>query len=134
MKQQVDKHRTDPKYYGPYQIIERIGQSAYRLRLPSDAIIHNVFHVSLLKPAYASIAASSELPPMSRQSVIQPQAILDRRIVKRKNATATQLLVHWQGYSPADATWEFTDDFQLHYPFFSLRNKEPWGREYCYKL
>ncbi|XP_057999290.1 uncharacterized protein LOC131178348 [Hevea brasiliensis] len=116
MKQQVDKHRTDREF--------DVGDmSAYRLRLPSDAIIHNVFHVSLLKPAYASIAASSELPPMSRQSVIQPQAILDRRIVKRKNATATQLLVHWQGYSPADATWEFTDDFQLHYPFFSLRTR-----------
>ncbi|XP_073111078.1 uncharacterized protein [Elaeis guineensis] len=108
------------KYYGPYQIIECIGKTAYKLHLPSDALIHNVFHVSLSKPAHASVVASSELPPLSHQSTVLPQAILDRRMVKRKNAAATQFLVHWQSSSPVDAMWEFADDFQLHFPFFSL--------------
>ena len=35
---------------GPYEIVERIGKVAYRLRLPPElAIIHDVFHVSMLR-------------------------------------------------------------------------------------
>lgn len=32
----------------------------------------------------------------------EPQAVLDRRIRKKKH----EVLIHWQGLSPADATWK----------------------------
>ena len=38
------------RYYGPFQILKPINEMAYRLKLPSTLLIHNAFHVSLLKP------------------------------------------------------------------------------------
>ena len=37
------------RYYGPFEILKPINMAAYRLRLPSTWLIHNTFHVSLLK-------------------------------------------------------------------------------------
>jgi hypothetical protein len=34
------------RYYGPFRVSNKIGQSAYKLHLPESAGIHLVFHVS----------------------------------------------------------------------------------------
>lgn len=61
-------HKLSPQYYGPFQVIEKIGNVAYKLKLP--IVLHDVFHVSLLKPAHASIA---ELSSLSNSSLPYPQ-------------------------------------------------------------
>ena len=44
------KWKLSPRYMGPYEIVERIGEVAYRLRLPPElAIIHDVFQLSMLQ-------------------------------------------------------------------------------------
>jgi hypothetical protein len=37
------------RFFGPFEILERIGPVAYMLALPASMIVHNAFHVSLLK-------------------------------------------------------------------------------------
>ena len=45
-----NKGKLTPRYMGPYEIVERIGEVAYRFRLPPElARIHDVFHVSMLQ-------------------------------------------------------------------------------------
>jgi hypothetical protein len=44
------KGKLAPCYIGPFQIIEKCGKVAYRLKLPEQlSAVHNVFHVSQLK-------------------------------------------------------------------------------------
>jgi hypothetical protein len=44
------KGKLNPRYIGPFEILERIGALAYRLALfPELANIHKVFHVSILR-------------------------------------------------------------------------------------
>ena len=44
------KGKLSPRYVGPYEILQRVGEVAYKLALPVElASIHPVFHVSMLK-------------------------------------------------------------------------------------
>lgn len=36
-------------FYGPFRILARVGQVAYRLDLPADCLIHSVVHASQVK-------------------------------------------------------------------------------------
>ncbi|GKG11586.1 hypothetical protein Tco_0342986, partial [Tanacetum coccineum] len=43
-----------PRYVGPFEILEKIGLVAYRLRLPKELnSVHDTFHVSNLKKCMA---------------------------------------------------------------------------------
>ncbi|GKB10349.1 putative reverse transcriptase domain-containing protein [Tanacetum coccineum] len=55
------KDKLAPRYVGPFEILERIGHVAYRLRLPEELSgVHDTFHVSALKKCLAD--ASLHVP------------------------------------------------------------------------
>jgi hypothetical protein len=42
--------KLTPRYIGPYRILKRIGDVAYKLKLPERlADVHNIFHISQLR-------------------------------------------------------------------------------------
>ncbi|MCI38336.1 hypothetical protein A2U01_0059564, partial [Trifolium medium] len=88
------------RFYGPYQILKRIGKVAYELCLPPDARIHPVFHVSKLKPFYGQ--PPSHVPPLDETvtgTLVQliPAHILGTRKLHTAKGEQYQVLVHWEG-------------------------------------
>jgi hypothetical protein len=97
------------KYFGPYEILERVGKVAYKLQLPPGSSVHPVFHVSQIKehrPDYTPVFA--EFPKLPSLDIIDtsPERILDRRMVKKGNAAIVQVLVKWTHLPEDSATWE----------------------------
>lgn len=79
-----------------------IGKVAYKLKLPDSTLIHPVFHVSQLKAFRGVLPASSYIREWFHGKPDymepQPQAILDRRVVKHHNVAQVQYLVKWQDF------------------------------------
>ena len=67
------------KYYGPFQITDKINDVAYKLQLPPQATIHPVFHVSLLRRALnPGMTVETHLPQCSDELAV-PVAVLPAR-------------------------------------------------------
>ena len=98
-----------PRYYGPYRVIQRVGEVAYELELPQGSQIHNIFHVSCLKKALGQyVTAKTELPPTDDEGhlVLQPEAILDTRERHLRSRVVNEYLIRWRNLPDEDATWE----------------------------
>jgi len=104
--------KLDPRWYGPFPVVQQINNVSYKLQLPQDLRIHPVFHVSVLKRYHGT---PSDDPPPGPVAVIDGEehfiveAVIKhalRRNVDDRSLTERHYLVHWQGYSPFDRTWE----------------------------
>ncbi|VFQ77089.1 unnamed protein product [Cuscuta campestris] len=115
------------RYYGPFTVLERIGPVAYRLQLPPDSRIHNVFHVSLLRPFVQSgtTLPSVALPTdfFKGRPVSVPLRAVAARTVLVNGQPQEQWLISWFDGGPADSTWEPVADIRRHYPDLDLEDK-----------
>jgi hypothetical protein len=117
------------KYYGPFQVLHRVGNRAYRLQLPAGVKIHPVFHVSQLKLHLGSKAIPSpDLPLVHEDGTIKtgPSLVLQVRQVPRNNVAIVQWLVQWENLSPAEATWEDADFIKESFPAFFKTTVQSW--------
>ncbi|XP_019173537.1 PREDICTED: uncharacterized protein LOC109169119 [Ipomoea nil] len=113
--------KLSSKFFRPYEVLEKIGQVAYRLRLPAGALIHPVFHVSQLKRRVSHGRSVQLEPPLvgpDGQPLTEHVAILGRRILKRNNAALVEVLVQWANLSPEEATWEEYHHLMSQFPSF----------------
>jgi hypothetical protein len=97
------------KYFGPYQVLEKVGSVAYKLQLPPGAQIHNVFHISQLKPFTANYAPVFDKLPVTtdlQAATALPKEIVECRLVKKGNAAILQVRVTWTGLPDNITTWE----------------------------
>ena len=100
--------KLHPKFIGPFQVTDRIGETAYKILLPEEMRIHNVFHVSLLQPWHHKVGgpAPTEVLLLKDDEQSEVDTILDHQDEgsgKRRNRS---YLVSWKGYSSENNSWE----------------------------
>nr|GEZ52340.1 hypothetical protein [Tanacetum cinerariifolium] len=112
--------KLSPKYYGPFQI--QAGKVAYKLALPTQAQVHDVFHVSQLKKCTGQKLNVGVLPQCDNNGLIQapPVKILETKLGKVGNAAGVFVLVQWFNSDAVDATWEPTEDIQRCFRDFNV--------------
>nr|GFC22389.1 putative reverse transcriptase domain-containing protein [Tanacetum cinerariifolium] len=81
--------KLNPRYVGPFKVLERIGDVAYELDLPKElSRVHNTFHVSNLKKCHADEPLVVPLDGLHFDDklhfVEKPVEIMDREVKRLK--------------------------------------------------
>ncbi|XP_073277649.1 uncharacterized protein [Primulina huaijiensis] len=110
-----------PRFIGPFEILDKIGERAYRLALPQDLDrVHNVFHVSMLRnyisnPSHVLRHEPLDLMPnLTYQEV--PIQVLDRKVKVLRNKEISIIKILWRNQLVEEATWEPEEEMKQRYP------------------
>ncbi|CAL2240309.1 unnamed protein product [Prunus armeniaca] len=110
-----------PRFIGPFEILERIGEVAYKLALPPQlSNIHNVFHVSMLRkyePNPTHVLDWGELNLDEELSFEErPIQILDHKEQVLHTKIISLVKVLWLHGNTEEATWELETEIRKKYP------------------
>jgi hypothetical protein len=117
------KKKLAPRYVGPYQVIERKGEVAYKIQLPEDmSTIFPMFHISQLKKCLRVPEERVEVRDLKIGSnlVYQEQTVevLDTKDRITRNSTVKTYKILWSHHDEHDATWETDAYLREVYPDF----------------
>ncbi|GJR23236.1 reverse transcriptase domain-containing protein [Tanacetum coccineum] len=94
------KGKLAPRYVGPFEILERVGPVAYRLRLPEELSgVHDTFHVLNLKKCLADASLHVPLDEIKVDKTLrfveEPVEIMDSEIKSLKRSRISLVKVRW---------------------------------------
>lgn len=103
--------KLSPRWVGPFKVERVVNENAYALELPASmGKMHNVFHVSLLKPFHSEGLA--QIPQLQLtwtgtddQKEFIVESILAHRQRRQGRKAWTEYLIKWSGYGPEHNLW-----------------------------
>ncbi|GJT88569.1 putative reverse transcriptase domain-containing protein [Tanacetum coccineum] len=108
--------KLNPRYVGPFKVIERVGTVAYKLELPQQlSRVHNTFYVSNLKKCLSDESLVIPLEELRVDDklhfVEEPVEVMDREIKQLKRSRIPIIKVRWNSKRGPEFTWEREDQF-----------------------
>ncbi|GJV66751.1 hypothetical protein Tco_1482260 [Tanacetum coccineum] len=122
IKEKLKAARDHQKSYAdnrrPFEILERIGPVAYRLRLPEELSgVHETFHVSNLKKCLADASLHVPLDEIKVDEKLNAKWLAVRYLVK----------VSWNSKCNFKLTWVWEDYLKDKYPRFIVWSPVLWA-------
>ena len=96
------------RFVGPFRVLQKIGETVYMLDLSGGCHrqalrnIHDVFHVSLLRP-HRDNGLGTDIPPIdvNEEVEFEVETILKHRQIRGED----QYLVRWKGSDQSEDMW-----------------------------
>ncbi|XP_019263493.1 PREDICTED: uncharacterized protein LOC109241228 [Nicotiana attenuata] len=130
------KDKLSSRFIGLFEILERVGEVAYRLAFPPSLVgVHRVFHVSMLRRYHKNrshvLDFSIRRYHKDRSHVLdfstvhldenltyekESVAILNWQVRKLRSMNFPSVKVHWRDHPIEEATWESESDMRSRYP------------------
>nr|GEV98958.1 putative reverse transcriptase domain-containing protein [Tanacetum cinerariifolium] len=113
--------KLNPRYVGPFKVLEKIRKIAYKLELPEElSRVHHTFHVSNLKKYHADEPLAVPLDGLHFNDklhfVEEPVEIMDREVKRLKQSRIPLVKVRWNSKRGPEFTGEREDQLRKKYP------------------
>ncbi|XP_058189170.1 uncharacterized protein LOC131306763 [Rhododendron vialii] len=104
------KGKLAPRYIGPYEIVGRVGVTAYCLALPVESARLHMFHVSMLQKFMGDPSLIMGSKPLELSEDLSYEETLVEILDRKEKVLCSKVIpyvkVLWQNHKVEEATWE----------------------------
>nr|GEX60371.1 hypothetical protein [Tanacetum cinerariifolium] len=121
---------VNPRYVGPFKVLEKVGFVAYKLELSQElSRVHSTFHISNMKKCYADEPLAVPLDGLRFDGKIhflkECVEIMDREFKRLKRSRILIVKILWYSRRGPEFTWERKEQFQKRYPHLFTKTPPP---------